>query len=63
MHNVRIVSGRLCSRYVVRGFGFCDLNSPDHFSEAEGDGFHSNECSVTVGVIKKFIITDGRGVP
>ena len=31
MHNIRIVSNRLCSRYLVRGFGFCDLNSPDLF--------------------------------
>ncbi len=29
MHSVRIVSRRFSSRYVVRGFGFCDLNSPD----------------------------------
>jgi len=29
VHNIRIVSGRFSSRYVVRGFGFCDLNSPD----------------------------------
>jgi hypothetical protein len=29
VRNVRIVNGRLSSRYVVRGFGFCDLNSPD----------------------------------
>ena len=29
MHNIRIVNGRFSSRYVVRGFGFCDLNSPD----------------------------------
>ncbi len=29
MHNVRVVNGRFSSRYVVRGFGFCDLNSPD----------------------------------
>ena len=29
MHSIRIVNGRFSSRYVVRGFGFCDLNSPD----------------------------------
>jgi hypothetical protein len=29
VRNIRIVSGRFSSRYVVRGFGFCDLNSPD----------------------------------
>jgi len=29
VHNVRVVNGRFSSRYVVRGFGFCDLNSPD----------------------------------
>ena len=29
MHKIRIVSGRFSSRYVVRGFGFRDLNSPD----------------------------------
>ena len=29
MHNIRIVSGRFSSRYVVRGFRFRDLNSPD----------------------------------
>ena len=29
MHNVRVVNRRFSSRYVVRGFGFCDLNSPD----------------------------------
>ena len=29
MHNIRIVSGRLSSRYVVRCLGFCDLDSPD----------------------------------
>ena len=31
MHNVRVVNGRFSSRYVVRGFGFCHLNSPDIF--------------------------------
>ncbi len=29
MHSIRIVSGRFSSRYVVRGFRFRDLNSPD----------------------------------
>jgi len=29
VHNIWIVSNRLSSRYLVRGFGFCDLNSPD----------------------------------
>jgi hypothetical protein len=29
VRNVRVVNGRFSSRYVVRGFGFCDLNSPD----------------------------------
>ena len=29
VRNMRIVNGRFSSRYVVRGFGFCDLNSPD----------------------------------
>ena len=29
MHNIGIVSGRFSNRYVVRGFGFRDLNSPD----------------------------------
>ena len=29
VRKVRVVNGRFSSRYVVRGFGFCDLNSPD----------------------------------
>jgi hypothetical protein len=29
VRSMRIVNGRFSSRYVVRGFGFCDLNSPD----------------------------------
>ena len=29
VHGVRIVSRRFSNRYVVRDFGFCDLNSPD----------------------------------
>ena len=29
MHNIRIVSNRLYSHDLVRGFRFCDLNSPD----------------------------------
>lgn len=29
VHNIRIVSGRFSSRYVVRGFRFRDPNSPD----------------------------------
>lgn len=29
--NVRVVNGRSSGRYVVRGFGFCDLDSPDVF--------------------------------
>lgn len=34
MHNIRIVSGRLSSRYSVRCLGFCDLNSPDIYRRA-----------------------------
>ena len=34
VRNIRIVSGRFSSRYVVRGFGFCDFNSPDIFRRA-----------------------------
>jgi hypothetical protein len=29
VRNVRVVNGSFSSRYVVRGFGFCDLDSPD----------------------------------
>jgi hypothetical protein len=29
VHSIWIVSNRLSSRYLVRGFGFCDFNSPD----------------------------------
>ncbi|SRR6266480_1509558 len=34
VHSVRIVSRRFSNRYVVRDFGFCDLNSPDIFRMA-----------------------------
>lgn len=36
VHNIWIVSNRLSSRYLVRGFGFCDLDSPDLFRTAIG---------------------------
>ena len=34
MRNVRVANGRFSSRYVARGFGFCDLNSLDIFQRA-----------------------------
>src|SRR5215470_2422229 len=34
VRNVRVVNGRFSSRYVVGGFGFRDLNSPDIFRRA-----------------------------
>jgi len=36
VHNIWIVNNRLASRYLVRGLGFCDLNSPDLFRTAIG---------------------------
>ena len=48
VHSIRIVNGRFSSRYVVRGLGFCDLNSPDIFRRALSEGHLLFQGSVRV---------------